>query len=485
MTSAPAVDLVSYVDGDFRLGSDIAPDTSPADPDDLVATVSLAGSELAAEAIAAAGRSASIWAGTPAAERGEILRRAASRLDERAQDIGRDLAREEGKTLAEAVRETQLAARVLRYYASQALDPDGETYPSQQAGVLLYCRRGPVGVVSVITPWNFPICIPAWKIAPALVHGNTVVWKPAEITPLTATHLLRAFIDAGLPAGVLNLVVGRGSKVGDVLTTHPDVAAITFTGSTEVGRAIQARAAAAGKRVQLELGGKNPAVVLADANLDAAAAQISVAAFGGTGQKCTATSRVIVVRDVLAGLVDRLVDHADGWRLGHPLDPQTTMGPIASEHALHEILGQLDEARGHGARMVTGGVRPDGSLPKGYYLRPAVIVDARPDHPIAREEVFGPVAVVLPVDSYAEAVALANDTRYGLCASIFTADLATALRFTNECRAGIVKVNQGTSANEYHVPFGGVKDSGFGSREQGRASREFFTEQKTVYLAQP
>jgi alpha-ketoglutaric semialdehyde dehydrogenase len=483
VTSRSGPRLASYVGGVWRHGPTEMARGNPADPAEVVATASLADLALAASAVEAARTALAEWRETSAIARGEILRGAASLVDQRADDIGRDLTREEGKTLAEAVRETKLAAKILRYYAAQTLEPDGETYPSQQPDVLLYARRGPVGVVSVITPWNFPVSIPAWKIAPALAFGNTVVWKPAELVPLTATHLLRALVDAGLPRGVLNLVLGRGSQIGDVLTTHPEVGAVTFTGSTAVGRGIQARAAAAGKKVQLELGGKNPAVVLADARLDAAAEQISLSAFGGTGQKCTATSRVIVERAVVGDFLELLGERAASWRPGDPLDPETTVGPLVSAEALETVLGHLDAARRDGARTVVGGARPGGALSPGYFLSPAVVVDAAPAHAIAREEIFGPVAVVLAADSYAEAVALANDTPYGLSASLFTSDLGRALRFASDSDSGIVKVNQGTSGMEYHVPFGGVKDSSHGPREQGKAAREFFTESKTVYLA--
>jgi alpha-ketoglutaric semialdehyde dehydrogenase len=474
--------LRSYVAGKWCDGGTEVADTSPAYPSEVVATVSLAGVDVAASAVDAAAASVSSWSSTPPGLRGEALRRAADLLDVRAGQIARDLAREEGKTLAEGLRETELSARILRYYAGQVLDPHGETYPSQQPGVLLFTRREPVGVVSVITPWNFPISIPAWKIAPALAFGNTVVWKPAEIVPLTAVHLLTALQDAGLPDGVLNLVLGKGSQVGDVLTTHPAVGAVTFTGSNPIGRRVQSRATEAGKKVQLELGGKNPAVVMADASLDRAAEHIATAAFGGTGQKCTATSRVIVHRSVADELVERLTQRAKEWRAGDPLDPKTTVGPLASADQLATVLRHVDGALAQGARAVVGGGRVGGRLAEGYFVPPTVLVDVEPEHAVVREEVFGPVLAVLPVDSFDEAVALANDTPYGLTSSVFTRDLATALRFTERSRSGIVKVNQPTSANEFHVPFGGTKDSGAGEHELGKAARLFYSESKTVSI---
>jgi len=475
-------ELCSHIGGVWREGGSGVADTSPADPSEVVATVSLAGADVAAAAVDAAAAASPTWSVAAPGRRAEVLHRAADLLDERSGQIGRDLTREEGKTLAESVRETQLSARILRYYAGQVLDPHGETYPSQQAGVLLFTRRDPVGVVSVITPWNFPLSIAAWKIGPAVAFGNTVVWKPAEIVPLTAVHLLAALRDAGLPDGVLNLVLAKGSEVGDVLTTHPAVDAVSFTGSNAVGRLVRSRATEAGKKVQLELGGKNPAVVLADAALDQAADHIATAAFGGAGQKCTATSRVIVHRSVADELVDRLTARAKDWQPGHQLDPETRVGPLASEGQLATVLGYLEGAARQGARAVAGGSRLGGALADGYFVPPTVLVDVEPDHAVVREEVFGPVLAVLPVDSFDEAVALANDTPYGLTSSVFTRDLGAALRFTEVSRSGVVKVNQPTSANEFHVPFGGIKDSGAGEHELGKAAQHFYTESKTISI---
>ena len=397
--------------------------------------------------------------------------------------MARDLTREEGKTLAESMREVHLAAKVIRHYAGQVLEPVGETYPSQQSGVLLLTRREPLGVVSVITPWNFPLSIPAWKIAPALAFGNTVVWKPAELVPLTARHLLMALVDAGLPDGALNLVIGKGSQVGGVLATHPAVQAVTFTGSNVVGRHVQSKAVETGKKVQLEMGGKNPAVVLADADLDLAAAHIAVAAFGGTGQKCTATSRVMVHRSVAEPLLERLAAEAKAWRVGDPLEPEVTLGPLASQDQFATVVGRVDDALRQGAQAVVGGDHVDGAPAGGFFVTPTVLTEVRPDFPVAREEVFGPVVAVFSVESYDEAVALANDTPYGLTSSIFTRDLSKAMRFTHDSRSGVVKVNQPTSANEFHVPFGGLKDSGVGEPELGKAAQPFYSESKTISIA--
>ncbi len=478
--SEPA--LASLVGGRRLEGDEVVPDINPAAPEEHVATVTLAGPEIAAEAVEAAAAAFAAWRDTPPPARGDVLRRAADLVDERADEIGRDLAREEGKTLAEAVGETRRAAAILRYYAGQTLEPDGETYPSHSALTFLYARREPLGVVTAISPWNFPIAIPAWKIAPAVAFGNTVVWKPAEIVPLTSTHLAAAFFDAGLPDGVLNLVLGRGSVVGDTLVTHDRVEAITFTGSNAVGRALQLKATEAGKKVQLELGGKNPAVVLADADLELAAEQVARGAFLSAGQKCTATSRVIVEQRVLEEFGDRVAALARSWPVGDPLDETTKVGPLSSKSQLDTVSGYLDVAEREAARVLVGGGRPDGG---GYFVEPTVLADLPATSAVVREEIFGPVAALLPASSYEEAVALANDTPFGLTAALFTRDLGKALRFARDIRAGVVKVNQESAGLEFQAPFGGMRQSSSGSREQGKVARDFFTQWKTVYLDAP
>jgi aldehyde dehydrogenase (NAD+) len=478
-----AVELMSYVAGEWRPGGETIEDRNPARPSEVVAEVRAADAALAEEAVGAAKESFAVWRGTPPPARGDLLRRGADLLERRAEEIGRDLAREEGKTLAEAVGETARAVAIFRYYAAQTLEPDGETYPSHSAATFLYARREPLGPVSAITPWNFPIAIPAWKIAPALACGNTVVWKPSELVPLTSVHLVRALVDAGLPAGVLNLVLGRSAEVGDTVVAHESLAAVTFTGSNEVGRRIQLTATERGKKVQLELGGKNPAVVLADADLEQAAEQVARGAFLSAGQKCTATSRVIVERSVVPEFAERLVQRARSWKVGDPLDPDTKVGPLASEAQRARVSGYLELARRDGATALAGA---DGGVPgDGYYVTPTVFADVPAESRVAREEIFGPVASLLEASSYEEAVAWANDTPFGLTATIFTRDLGRALRFAREARAGVVKVNQETAGLEFQAPFGGMKQSSSGSREQGKVARDFFTEWKTVYLDPP
>jgi alpha-ketoglutaric semialdehyde dehydrogenase len=475
--SAP-VEARSLVGGAW-LDGQLAPDINPAHPDEVVAHVHLADAATARQAADAAREAAPAWRATPAPARGDILRKAADLLEQRSQSIGVELTREEGKTIAEAVGETRRAAAIFRYYAGQTVEPDGETYPSVSAS-LLYARREPLGVVLAITPWNFPIAIPAWKIAPALAYGNTVIFKPAELAPLTAVRLVEALLDAGLPKGVLNLVLGKGSVVGDPLVEHSEVDAITFTGSNVVGKAIQLKATERGKKVQLELGGKNPAVVLADADLALAAEHVARGAFLSAGQKCTATSRVIVERSVLQDFTEQLVGLAGKWKLGDPLLADTRIGPLVSEAALKSVMGYVDEGKA-GGRVLAGGSAAR-EIGGGYFVRPTVLTDIDPKGRLAQEEIFGPVAVLLPANTYADAVALANDTPFGLTASVFTQDLGKALRFVEETQAGVIKVNQETAGLEFQVPFGGMKESSSGSREQGKVAREFFTQWKTVYI---
>ncbi len=482
--TADPVDVRAYIAGEWRDGVRTGSDINPSRPSEQVARVHSGDASHATQAVEAARDAFPGWRNMPPPLRGDILRKAADLLDQRAEQVGRDLTREEGKTLAEGIGETRRAVAILRYYAAQTLEPDGETYPSHSPATFLYARREPVGVVAAITPWNFPIAIPAWKIAPALAYGNTVVWKPAEIVPLTAKHLLQALVDAGLPKGVLNLVIGRGRDIGDTLVTHEAVDAITFTGSNDVGRAIQSKAVALGKKVQLELGGKNPSVVLADADLALAAEHVARGAFLSAGQKCTATSKVIVERGVLKDFQDRLVAIAQSWKLGDPLEADTKVGPVASEDQLNTVQRYLDIGQKDGAKVLAGGGRAK-ELGEGYYIQPTVLGDVPANSKVVTEEIFGPVAAIIPAGSYDEAVKLANDTPYGLTSALFTRDLGRALRFTSDIRSGVVKVNQESAGLEFHVPFGGMKESSSGSREQGKAAREFFTQWKTVYMDMP
>jgi aldehyde dehydrogenase (NAD+) len=342
----------------------------------------------------------------------------------------------------------------------------------------------PLGVVGIITPWNFPIAIPAWKIVPALAFGNTVVFKPASATPLCAVHLIAALEEAGVPKGVLNMVTGSAGTVGDPIVNDERVVAISFTGSNEVGLEIKQVASARGAKVQLEMGGKNPAIVLADADIDHAVTQVLNGAMMSTGQKCTATSRAIVDRSIAAEITERLAQRIGGLKVGDPLAEGTTIGPLIDEKAAERVAGEIGRAKGEGVSLVTGGDRPD-SLSDGHFVMPALFSDVDPSSRLGQEEMFGPVLGVIPVDGVEEAIAVANKVRFGLSASLFTRDLGRALQFVREIHAGIVHVNSETAGAEPHVPFGGYKGSSSYSREQGKAARDFYTQIKTVYLDPP
>ncbi|MFK7691497.1 aldehyde dehydrogenase family protein [Paenibacillus sp. HJGM_3] len=434
------------------------------------------------DALEAASSAYPKWRSMSLVARGDILYRAAELLTARADAIGRDLALEEGKTFPEAKGETLRAAAILRYYAGEARQETGEVYAAQDPTTLLYTRREPLGVVGVITPWNFPIAIPAWKIAPALVYGNAVVWKPADITPLTAFHLAQALVDAGLPEGVLNVVYGRGSVLGPVLTEDRAVRGISFTGSNAVGRGIGIACATRGAKYQLEMGGKNAVVVLADADLELAVEMTIRGAMRSTGQKCTATSRVIVEAPLLDAFTEALAERCRGLQVGDPLDSATYMGPLASADQQKTVLDYIRLGQEEGARLVTGGEALD---PSGYYVAPTVFAGVNPGSRLATEEIFGPVVAVVPAASMDEALQLVNGSSFGLSSSVFTRDLGKALRYVEEVECGIVHVNSETAGAEPHVPFGGMKESSSNSREQGKSAREFFTQVKTVYMDRP
>ncbi|GAA1956434.1 aldehyde dehydrogenase family protein [Nocardioides panacihumi] len=456
-------------------------DVSPSNTGDVVAEWGAADAALAEQAVAAAAAAAPQWAATTGARRGEILAAAALEIERRADELGRILAREEGKTLPEAVGEVRRAGQILQFQAGQAVRNSGQLLDSIRPGIEVAVTREPVGVVSVIAPWNFPIAIPAWKIAPALAYGNTVVFKPAEAVPASAWHLVDILHRAGLPDGVLNLVLGRGAEVGDVLTGSPDLDAVTFTGSETTGRRVLDRASGAGIRAQLEMGGKNPLVVLDDADIDVAVSQALAGAFGSTGQRCTASSRLVVTRGIHDLFVERLTEAMGRWHVGDALADGVDMGPVVDQRQLDQDRRYVAQAAAAG-REVVGGELESAATP-GFFMRPALVLDTDPRDPINREEVFGPVASVIRVDDYEHALAVANDTPYGLAAGIITTSLAAATDFRRRAQAGMVMVNLATAGVDFHVPFGGRGASSFGPREQGEQAREFFTQVKTAYVA--
>jgi acyl-CoA reductase-like NAD-dependent aldehyde dehydrogenase len=462
------------------------PDRNPARSGEVVGVFPSAGREDATRAAEAAAQAFPGWARTPMPKRSEILLKAAALLEQRLDEVAEGLTREEGKTLAESKGETARGVSLLRYYAGEALQPTGDVYGSATPGTFLFAERVPLGPVALITPWNFPIAIPTWKVAPALAFGNTVVLKPAELTPLTSWHLADVLDKAGLPPGVLNLVVGRGSQVGQALVESPHIKAISFTGSNGVGAKLAAQSAERGIKFQLEMGGKNPVIVLNDADLDKAVDLTIAGAMLSTGQKCTATSRVIVHRDVLDGFRERLTAKTAALKVGDGMKADTYMGPLVSADAEKSVLEYIEIGKSEGARLLTGGKKlTGGDYDQGYFVAPTVFDGVRSDMRIAQEEIFGPVVAVMEAKDYDEAIRLANDTRFGLSASVVTRDLGLALRFIREIDAGIVHVNSQTAGAEPQVPFGGFKGSSSGSREQGKAAREFFTQMKTVYLDPP
>ncbi|HEY6538746.1 MAG TPA: aldehyde dehydrogenase family protein [Candidatus Dormibacteraeota bacterium] len=423
------------------------------------------------------------WARTPMPARAEILARAGRLLEERKEELAQLMTREMGKVLTEARGDVQEGIDMAKYMAGQGRNPIGEVVPSELRDKRAFAERVPIGVVGCITPWNFPMAIPCWKLMPALLAGNAVVFKPAEDTPLVAIRLAEILTEAGLPKGVLGLVTGLGEEAGAALVEHPGVRAISFTGSVAVGQQIAATCGRLGKRVSLELGGKNAMLVGADADLDLALEGAVWGAFGTTGQRCTATSRFIVEEGALQDFTDRLVKRVEALRLGDGLDPETDVGPVINEVQLRRIHGYTEVGRQESARLLTGGeVASGGGLDEGNFYQPTIFADVRDDMRIAQEEIFGPTAVIIPVRDLGRAIEVANGTNYGLSVAIYTKDINQALQAVDRLEAGIVYVNAPTIGAEIQLPFGGTKSTGNGHRAAGTTSLEEFTEWKTVYI---
>jgi aldehyde dehydrogenase (NAD+) len=453
----------------------------PADQSVLVAKAPDSSREDARRAIAAAEQASAAWRETPAPRRGRILFDWLTWVDARRPQLAELLTREEGKTLAESTGEVSRAIDIIEYTAGLGRRLDGRVYPSEENGVFCYSTRPPLGVVGLITPWNFPVAIPVWKIAPALVAGNSVVLKPSPLTPLTAAALLSGLDEVGLPPGVANLVHGD-TEPGIELTENGAVRGISFTGSTKVGKLIAKAAAGRLLKLQLELGGKNPQVVLEDADLDNAVAGVMNGGFGSTGQRCTATSRVLVTERVYDDFLGRLVDAVTKMRVGPGLEPGVEMGPLVEANALRGVAHYVGVGRNEGAAVRTGGAQiADGPCARGLFFAPTVI-EARQGMEITREEIFGPVVAVIRVSDMDEALRLANSVRYGLTASIYTKDVSRVFRFAERAEAGIVHVNRPGVGGYSHAPFGGIKESGYGGREVGEEVLSFYTETKVVYV---
>ncbi|WP_336037220.1 aldehyde dehydrogenase family protein [Halobacterium yunchengense] len=475
-----------YVDGEWRTDTgDSIESTNPADTTEVVGTVASGDRAAAADAIDAANRAQAAWRELSAHDRGAYLHDAADAVDSRFDDLVELVSREMGKTRAAAEGELQRTVDLLNYYAEVARDAGGVAPPSASDDTVAYTTREPWGTASIITPWNYPIAIPTWKIAPALVAGNTVVFKPASQTPTAASELVRAFDEAGLPDGVLNFVPGPGRSVGDELTTSDGVDVVSFTGSYDVGSAVQQSAADAGKRVQCEMGGKNPLIVDETADLDLAVdLTIGGGVSGLAGQACTATSRVLVFESVADDYLDRLLDRVDSLDVGDPLADGVDVGPKSSAEELESDLEYVDIAREEGATLAAGGSRlTGGDYENGHFVEPTVFTDVDPEMRIAQEEVFGPVLSVIEVSDFEEAVEVANGVEYGLSASICTNRLDHAKEFVDDVETGVVKVNQTTTGVEMQMPFGGRKHSSTETyKEQGRQAVEFYTHEKAVYV---
>ena len=451
---------------------------NPSNPSEVLGTTPKSGAEETGRAIEAAAAALAGWKTTPPAARGAILMEAANIIESREDELARLMALEAGKPMKEARQEVGRAAAIFRYYGSEGWRLNGIAPPSTRPGVTISSAREPLGVVGLITPWNFPLAIPSWKMAPALICGNTIVIKPAANASLNAAALVRILAEAGLPDGVVNMVTGPGGSVGDTLVTDPRVKGLSFTGSTGVGLGIQERAV--GKKVQLEMGGKNPYLVMEDADLSDAAAKISYGAFGFAGEKCTASSRAIVVEEVYDEFLDELRSATEAMKLGDPLEEDTVIGPVVNKGQYESILKAIETARGEGRVVLEGGAT--GSEDEGYYISPVIVADVDPKSETAQEEIFGPVLAVLRSRDFDDAVELANDTRFGLTAGIATRSLRYAHEFAARSDTGLVNVNLPTAGLEFQVPFGGNKESGVGGREQGPAALDFYSAWKTVSM---
>jgi acyl-CoA reductase-like NAD-dependent aldehyde dehydrogenase len=474
----------SYVDGKWYHptgSSRLVKNTNPADTKDVIAEFPAATAKDVEKAIAGAKRAFESWSKTPAPTRGRVLARAAEIARRRKDEIARTMTREQGKVLKEARGEVDKGIACLEFNAGEGFRIQGKTLPCELKDVFTYTIRRPLGVVGLITPWNFPWAIPVWKVAPALVAGNTVVMKPAELTPATCALLVEVLEEAGLPPGCLQLVVGPGSEVGNAITASPDIKAVSFTGSNAIGYALYAQAAARGAKVTCELGGKNAVIVLPGADLDAVVPAVLNGAFGSTGQRCTATSRVLAHPDIMGQLTEAVVAGAKALKVGPGLDEASQMGPAVDKKQHAQDLMYVDVAKKEGARLLTGGGVPKG-LDHGYFVEPTVFEGVRADHRLFKEEVFGPVLALTPIKDLSEGIKLANAVEYGLTCSLYSRDVNDVMRFVEEVETGMVHVNEPTVGGEAQLPFGGLKATGIGGREMSTDGLEFFTETKTVFI---
>ena len=471
----------NYIAGQWHDGATRLENRNPSDLSDVIGHFAQADVAQLAQALDAARHAQAEWGATGPQTRHDVLLAIGTEMMARAEEIGTLIAREEGKPLPEGKGEVFRAGQFFTYFAAEALRQLGQTADSVRPDIEIDVRREPVGVVAIISPWNFPVATPAWKIAPALAFGNAVVWKPANQTPASAVALTQIIVKQDIPAGLFNLVMGPGGAVGQALAESARVDAISFTGSVPVGRAIAAAAIPNMTKLQMEMGSKNPMVIMEDCDIDLAVAHATNAAFGGTGQKCTAASRLIVHEGIHDAFVEKLVARAKALKVGHALEDGTQIGPVVSAAQLAANLEYIETGQQEGAELLCGGTRLDRAT-DGYFMAPAVFAGTSNDMRINREEMFAPITCVIKAGSYDEALYLANDTEFGLTAGIMTRDLARATHFRRNARAGCIMVNLPTAGTDYHVPFGGRGASSYGPREQGRYAEEFYTIVKTSYI---
>jgi aldehyde dehydrogenase (NAD+) len=471
----------NFIAGEWRQSSSAKINENPSDLDAPVGMYAQGTAQDVEDAVAAARHAAPAWAATTPTQRAAVLSAVASELSARSEELGKLLSSEEGKTLPEGIGEVKRAADIFTFFAGEVYRASGELVPSARPGIEVEIRRHPVGVVGIITPWNFPMAIPAWKIAPALAYGNAVVFKPADLVPACAWALTDMLSRAGLPAGTFNLVMGSGSVVGEAIVSSPGVDAITFTGSDRVGRHVATTAVARLAKVQLEMGGKNPIIVLDDADLGLAVDNVVNGAYFSTGQRCTASSRVIVTNGIHDRFVEALAAKTRALRVGHALAADTQIGPVVDASQLGKDLDYVKIGQDEGATALVQGGRVERDT-RGHFLAPTLFVDTTPDMRINREEMFGPIATIQRATDYEEALALANDTEFGLAGSIMTSSLKYADHYKKHAQVGMAMVNLPTAGVDFHVPFGGTKGSSYGPREQGPYAKEFFTTVRTTYV---
>ncbi|HYW41516.1 MAG TPA: aldehyde dehydrogenase family protein [Bryobacteraceae bacterium] len=473
----------NYIDGEWVKGSALFEDRNPADTDEVAGCFVKGTARDVEDAAAAAGAALPVWSGMSGPARGNILFRAADILDRKFEQVSAEMTREEGKTLPEAKGEVRRSINIFRYFAGEGSRMPGMLVPSERDRVHMFALRKPVGVVGMITPWNFPSAIPAWKMAPALICGNTVVLKPASAAPLSAWRLVEALHEAGIPKGTVNFVAGPGGELGRAVVGARPVKAVSFTGSCEIGNWLHAEASKRRLRIQLEMGGKNPTVVLADADFSTAVENVVNAAFFSTGQKCTATSRAIVEDAIYDRFVAAVVERTRRLKVGNGMEPGIEIGPCVDQGQMDTVLRYIEAGRKESGEPLCGGRRmTDGALAKGYFVEPTVFAGVEEEHIIAREEIFGPVLAIMRAKHFEDAMRIANNIPFGLSSSIQTTNLSRAFEYIYRAEVGLLTVNLPSAGVEYQLPFGGTKESSFGPKEQGQAAMEFYSDYKTVYL---